>query len=340
MVDASTRPRVVLVSEIARLGRQHLEPVEETFDLVARHELDNVRDERVLADGLAGAWAVVAGSERYDAAVLDLVPSLRLIARCGVGYDAIDVGAASARGVAVTITADANADGVADLALALMLACLRRLVTADRSVRGGGWRPDVLAGDLAGATVGVVGLGRVGRKVVERLGGFGCRLLAHEPYPDQEFCRAHGVSVVSLEELLSASDVVTLHAPLTEKTRALIGAPELAAMKPSAVLVNTSRGGLVDEEALLASLREGRLAGAGLDVFAAEPLPPAHPLLALDNVVLSPHAASFSRRTVERMLAAATASLLDAAAGRIPAGCLNPDAVGSTAPRAAADPGG
>src|SRR5262249_29208289 len=184
------RPRVVLVSEIARLGREHLDPLEETFELVDRHDLDNVRDPHAVAAQLAGAWAVVAGSERYDAETIDLLPDLRLIARCGVGYDAIDVAAATGRGVPVTITADANSDGVADLTLALMLACLRRLALGDRSAREGRWRPDGLAGDLTGATVGIVGLGRIGRKVVERLGGVRGTIPADEPLPPQGFCRA------------------------------------------------------------------------------------------------------------------------------------------------------
>jgi D-3-phosphoglycerate dehydrogenase / 2-oxoglutarate reductase len=334
-----TRARVVLVSEIARLGREQLAALEGTFELVDRHDLDNTRDPRVLAGGLARAWAVVAGSELYDAATLDLLPGLRLIARCGVGYDAIDVEAASARGVPVTITADANADGVADLALALILASLRRLALGDRGVRRGAWRPDGLAGDLTDATVGVVGLGRIGRKVVERLVGFGCTILAVEPYPDQDFCRAHAVAVVPLDRLLPAVDVLTLHVPLTDATRALVGARELALMKPSAVLVNTSRGGVVDESALVDALERGRLAGAGLDVFAAEPLPPRHPLVSQRNVILSPHVASFSRGTVERMLAAVTASLLDAAAGRVPAGCINLDALRAAPASRDAPPG-
>ncbi len=323
---AGERPRVVLVSEIARLGRGHLVALEERFELVARHDLDNVADDGVLAAGLDGAWAVVAGAERYSERLLRLLPSLRLIARAGVGFDAIDVDAATRHGVLVTTTPDANADAVADLALALVLACLRRLPLGDRSVRAGGWRPDGLGGDLAGATVGVVGLGRIGRKVVERLRGFGCRVLAHEPQPDVEFCSRHGVRLLELDELLPQVDVLTLHAPLTPSTRGLIGADELASLKQTAILVNTARGGLVDEEALVAALREGALGGAALDVFAREPLPPDHPLRAFENVLLSPHVASYTRGSVARMLAAVSTTLEDAAAGRVPPGCINPDA--------------
>ncbi len=322
----AARRRVVLVSEIARLGREQLDGLEEDFELVDRYDLDNVRDEDLLADGLEGAWGVVAGSESYTGMLLDRLPSLRIIARCGVGFDAIDVDAATARAVVVSTTSDANADGVADLTLALMLACLRRVLTGDRSVRGAGWRLPGLSGDLTDATVGIIGLGRVGRNVARRLSGFGCRLLAVEPYPDREFCREYGVEVGELDTILPLLDVLTIHAPLNASTRKLIGARELARLKPSAVVVNTSRGDVVDQEALIAALTAERLAGAGLDVYEREPLPAGHPLTRLDNVVLSPHAASFSHRTVGRMLDSIRTSLTSAAAGALPQGCLNPEA--------------
>jgi len=319
------RRRVVLVSEIARLGREQLDGLETDFELIDSYELDNVRDEDLLAAGLEGAWGVVAGSESYTGPLLDRLPDLRVIARCGVGFDAIDVSAATARGIVVSTTADANAEGVADLTLTLMLACLRRVLVGDRSARSGTWRPPGLAGDLTDATVGIVGLGRVGRNVARRLRGFGCRLLAVEPYPDREFCRQYGVEVGELDAILPLLDVLTIHAPLNSSTRKLIRARELALLKPSAVVVNTSRGDVVDQEALIAALTAGRLAGAGLDVYEREPLPAGHPLTALENVVLSPHAASFSRRTVRRMLDSIRASLTSAAAGALPEGCLNPE---------------
>ena len=320
------RDRIALVSELARLGREHLAPLEPSFELVERHELDNVRDEHVLVDGLNRAWGVVAGSEAYTEQTLSRLPDLRIIARCGVGFDAIDVDAATAHAVVVSTTPDANADGVADLALALMLACLRRLLLTDRSARAGAWRPPGLGGDLSYATVGVIGLGRIGRNVVRRLDGFGCRLLAVEPSPDQDFCHEYGVELVQLETLLSAVDVLSIHVPLTKSTRKLIGVGELALMKPSAVVINTSRGGIIDEQALIDALTNDRIAAAGLDVYEREPLTADHPLTTLDNVVLSPHAASFSRLSVERMLSAVCASITDAAEGRLPTGCINPGA--------------
>src|SRR5579871_1599428 len=177
------RPVVALISRTARLGREQLRGLEETFRLVERHQVDGTDDEERLIEALAGAWGAVAGSETYSRRVMSAVDSLAVIARCGVGYDAIDVAAATELGVAVCTTPGSNAEAVADLALALMLACIRRLTILDRTVRGGGWRPTETAGDLAGATVGIVGLGSIGLAVARRLRGFGCILLGNEPNP-------------------------------------------------------------------------------------------------------------------------------------------------------------
>jgi len=326
VTEQSTRPRVVLLSSLAKLGREQLDPLGAAFELVERFDLDATHDEVALVDGLEGAWAVVAGSETYTQRVLASLPELRLIVRCGVGFDAIDVPAATARRVAVATTPDANSDGVADLTLALMLACLRRITLGDRHVRSGGWRLPGLSGDLTGATVGVVGLGRVGRNVVRRLAGFGCRILAYEPYPDLEFCAEYAVELAELEALLPRVDVLSIHVPLTDETYRLLGSRELALLKPTAILVNTSRGAVLDEPALVEALVAGRIAGAALDVYDQEPLDTAHPFTTLGNVVLSAHAASFTRLSVARMLASASASLFAAAAGELPLGCVNPGA--------------
>jgi phosphoglycerate dehydrogenase-like enzyme len=321
-----TQNRVALVSALARVGREHLEPLESRFELAERYELDNTRDEDILEAGLRGAWGVVAGSEGYAQGTFGRLPDLRVIARCGVGVDAIDLEAATAHGVIVATTPDANSDGVADLTLALMLACLRRLLVADRSARIGAWRPPGLAADLSCATVGLIGLGRIGRQVARRLSGFGCRLLAVEPDPHDDFCRSHAVELVELETLLPQVDVLSIHVPLTEHTRGLIGRREIGLMKPSAILINTSRGAILDEQALIEALTERRLAGAGLDVFATEPLAPDHRLAACDNVILSPHAGSLTPLSVSRTLRAVCTNLIDASRGRIPTGCVNPNA--------------
>ena len=317
---------VLLLSHAALHARDRLAPLEEAgFELVERFDLDGTGDEDALAAALDGVWATVAGSERYSRFVLARSPSLRAIARCGVGYDAVDVPAATDHGVAVLTTPGANADAVADLALTLMLACLRRLLVVDATARRGGWRPKQLARDLTSATVGIVGLGAIGRAVARRVHGFGCRILAVEPAPDLEFCASYGVELCTLADLLPEVDVLTLHVPLVPETRHLIGARELARVKPTAIVVNTCRGGAVNEDALVAALRDGRLAGAGLDVFEQEPLTPSNPLTTMEQVVLSGHAATFTELAVANTIDAVVLNLLElAASGTPPRGCVNP----------------
>jgi phosphoglycerate dehydrogenase-like enzyme len=315
-----------MISEGGRVGGDQLDALRQSFRLIEHFELDNATDRAKLGAALMGAWGVMAGSESYTAELLDHIPTLRVIARCGVGVDAIDVNAATERGVVVCTTPDANSDGVADMTITLMLACLKRIVLADRCVRDGRWRPPELSGDLCTATVGLVGLGRIGRQVVRRLQGFDCRVLAVEPAPDEDFCRKYSVQLCSLEALLPEVDILSLHVPLTNTTRGLIGKHQFAKMKAGAVIVNTSRGAIIKEEALIEALGSGLLAAAGLDVFEDEPLRSTHRLVSLDNVVLSGHAASFSRLSVGRILDGVCRNLLGAARGELPYGCINPEA--------------
>jgi D-3-phosphoglycerate dehydrogenase len=285
-----------------------------------------VQDEALLSAGLEHVWAVVAGSERYSAAVLRSLPELRAIVRWGTGSDAIDLGAATDAGVAVVTTPGANAEAVADMALALMLSCLRRLPELDAAVRDGSWRPAQPSRDLAGATVGIVGLGPVGRAVARRLRGFGCHLLAVEPQPDPQFCATAEIELVTLNDMLPRLDVLTLHAPLTPGTRHLIGASELALMPSHSVLVNASRGQLVDQAALVDALGAGDIAMAGLDVFEREPLGLDEPIAKLPNVVLAGHVAAFTRLALERTGVAVVSHVRELLAGRLPAACLNAEA--------------
>jgi glyoxylate reductase len=220
---------------------------------------------------------------------LDLLPDLRLVANYGVGYDRVDVAACRERGVAVTNTPGVLDAAVADLTLALILACRRHLVESDRFVREGRWRrgwarPELLGRDLAGSTLGLVGMGRIGSEVARRAGAFGMRVTHHR--------RSGGVP---LDELLSSSDVVSLHVPLTPETRGLMSRERLALLRNGATLINTARGAIVDEEALVYELVSGRIS-AGLDVFADEPRVPER-LLELPNVVLTPHIASATVET-------------------------------------------
>jgi D-3-phosphoglycerate dehydrogenase len=327
-----SRKRIVLTSVVARAGREHLRPLAATgFEVIERFDLDGTRDAVGLSESLAGAWAAVAGSERYSAKTLERLPDLRLIVRCGVGYDAIDVSAATERGIAVATTPDANTSAVADFTIALMLACLRQIAELDRTVRAGEWRPSSIGGDLSGATVGIVGLGAIGQGVARRLSGFDCKLLTVEPFPDVTFCRALSLEVLPLEDVLPASDVLTVHTPLLPETRDLIGASELSLMRRSAIIVSTSRGGIISEDALADALEDGSLAGAALDVFELEPLPRDHRLLKLNNVVLTPHMAAFSHNAVRSTVEQVVAAIRDVAAGQLPRGCVNPEALRQTA---------
>ena len=297
-----------------------------------RYDLAQARGVAALADGLAGAWATIAGSEPYNRELFGAVPELRAVLRWGTGSDAIDIAAATDAGVAVITTPGVNAEAVADMALTLMLACLRRLPLLDEAVRTGAWRTDGPTRDLAGSTVGVVGLGAIGRAVTRRLRAFGCRVLALEPNPDQEFCRQHAVELSDLQTMLPQIDVLTLHAPATATSRGLIGAEQLAALPRHAVVVNTARGELIDQSALVEALHAGRIAAAGLDVFEREPVPPDDPILRAPNTVLSGHVSSYTELGLDRTAQAVLANLRDLLAGRRPASCLNPDAWAAGAP--------
>lgn len=272
-----------------------------------------------LAGNRPGVGALVVAQGRVDAAVLDLLPDVVLVANYGVGYDNIDVAECARRGVAVSNTPGAVDAATADLAMGLLIACRRRIVEGDRLVRAGGWpqaeEEPVVGEDVSGATLGIVGLGRIGTAVARRARAFEMELLhtsrtARDPALEGEL----GVRPAPLDELLERADVVTLHAPLSPSTQGLIGAGELARMPDGATLVNTARGGLVVEPALVAELRSGRLR-AGLDVFAHEPDVPAE-LRDLPNVVLTPHIGTASTGTREAMTGVVVQNVLAAAAGR------------------------
>jgi D-3-phosphoglycerate dehydrogenase len=275
---------------------------------------------------LQGFVTVIAGSEPYTDRVLAGLGSLRLISRNGVGYDAIDVPAATRRGIAVTITPEGNHQAVAEHALALLLAVARSVVQNANDTRKGNWRRRTIFIPLRGKTLGIVGLGRIGRSVAVRAAGFGLRLLAFEKFPDHEFLKKHAIQLVDLDTLLAESDFITLHTPMTAETAGLINRRTLACMKKGSVLINTARGGLVNEPDLVEALKSGHLAGAGLDVLASEPPPPDHPLLALDNVIVSPHVSALDSQAIEDMSTTAARNIVDIFSGNWPAGALvNPD---------------
>lgn len=276
--------------------------------------------------------AIIAGSEPYSDRVLTGLPHLRVISRNGVGYDQVDVSAATRHGVAVTITPDGNHQAVAEHALALLLGVARSVVQNTVDTRQGHWRRRSNLIPLRGGTLGIVGLGRIGRSVAVRAAAFGMRLLACEKYPDLEFAKAHHIELVDFDTLLSQSDFITLHAPMTPETQQIINRKSLARMKRGSVLVNTARGGLVNEADLLEALKSGHLAGAGLDVLAIEPPPADHPLLAVDNVILSPHVSALDEQAIKDMALGAAENILDVYRGRWQiAGLLNPEVQSSWA---------
>ena len=241
------------------------------------------------------ADVIVAAGSAVDAALLDAAPRVRLVQKWGVGIDRIDVDAARARGIAVAITAGASAGPISEHALALLLAVRRRLPLADRQVRAGIWQPTVLrtiCRQVDGSTIGLLGFGNIARRLALRLRGFEVEVIYHSrTRADAVTEKAFGVRHVSFDELLARSDVLSLHLPLTDATRGLIDRAAIARMKDGAVLVNTARGAIVDEDALHDALVSGKLDGAGLDNFSVEPVPRDHPLLRLDQVVVTPHSA-------------------------------------------------
>ena len=271
---------------------------------------------------LAGFDAAIAGSEPYTDRVLAELPALRIISRNGVGYDQIDVPAATRRKIAVTITPSGNFGAVAEHAFGLMLAVARRVVIGANDTRAGHWRRKQVFIPLRGSTLGIVGLGRIGRAIAARAKAFDMRVIACDQFPDRNYAAGQGIELVDFETLLAQSDFVTLHAPSTPETRDLINARTLALMKPGSVLINTARGGLVNEEDLYQALHSGHLAGAALDVLKVEPPPADHPLLALPNVIVTSHLAAFDTRAREDMATAAAQNIIDLLAGRWPEGCV------------------
>jgi phosphoglycerate dehydrogenase-like enzyme len=271
------------------------------------------RSPREVAELVTDAVAAIVSTDPFDRSVFDAAPRLRVVARVGVGTDSIDLPAATAAGVVVTTTPGANQETTADHALAMILATVRRVVEHDAQVRRDEWLRGgaMTPWELHGTTVGIVGFGTIGQAVARRLSGFGTRILLADPALHGQ---VDGADVVELDDLLAHADIVSLHAPLLDSTRGMIGQRELARLQPSAILVNTSRGGLINESALVDALVAGRLRAAALDVFADEPrVSPA--LRELPNVVLTPHIAGLSDRSITRMTQQATSSVLDVLVG-------------------------
>ncbi len=271
-------------------------------------------------------------TETVDTDLMEAAPRLRVVSNMAVGYENIDVPAATSRGIVVGNTPGVLTETTADFTFALLLAAARRVVEGDAYTRKGRWKtwgPMAMLGhDVHHATLGIVGLGRIGTAVAKRAEGFNMQILYYDQARRLQEEKELGVKYIpNLLELLSSADFITLHVPLTAETHHLIGTAELAAMKPTAILINTSRGPVVDQKALYQALKSRQIFAAALDVTEVEPIPPDDPLLALDNIIIAPHIASASVITRTKMATLAAANLIAGLRGEIPPHCVNPEAM-------------
>ena len=312
----------------------HQLPGDRIHDLSAHCEMNVWMDPGLLSaaslrEELAGCVGLVCLlTDRVDADLIAAMPDLEFVSSMSVGVDHIDVRALTERGIPLGYTPGVLVDTTADTAFALMLAAARRVVEADHFIRVGNWTkenawaPDFFTGkDVSGATLGIVGLGEIGQAMARRAAGFGMEVLAW----NRSTREVAGVTSVSLDELLQRSDFVTVHVALNDETRGLLDAQRIAMMKAGAVLVNTARGGIVDEEALAAALSSGQLSAAAVDVFASEPVSLNNPLLALPNVVVAPHIGSATTQTRAKMADIAASNAIAALNGEAMPHCVNPE---------------
>ena len=288
----------------------------EGFELVYHGRPGQLNEDQIL-ETLKGIDASVAGSEPYTERVYSANPQLKVVARVGVGYDAVDTVAATRHGVVVTIAPNTNQGSVAEHTFAMMLALTKNIVSQHVGTREGRW-PRGSNIPMRGRTLGIAGLGRIGKAMATRAKAFEMKVIAHDPYADAAWAKAHDVPLVSLEQLFRESDFLTLHMPALPETANLVNAKTLAMMKPTAYLINTSRGAVVHEADLYEALKAKRIAGAGLDVFAQEP-PGDNPLLTLDNVVLTPHAAGVDLQSRDDMARSAADAIISLSRGEWPA---------------------
>lgn len=252
-----------------------------------------------MIEHIADVDGVIIGVDPLDRDVLHAASKLKTIAKYGVGTDNIDLNTADELGISVTVTAGANTEAVADYTFALILGVARKLVETDQACRKLDWsKPSTI--DVFGKTIGLIGFGSIGKSVAKRAQGFSMKVLAYDLYPDEAYAAANQIEYVSLERIMAEADFISLHSPLTDETHHMIGREELAQMKPTAVVINTARGGLIDEEALYVALKEKQIWGAGVDVFEEEP-PSNKALLELDNIIIGSHCAASTTDAVINM---------------------------------------
>lgn len=322
------KPKVYVTRKIASEALDMISEVAEmklwTGELAIPYEtlLEQVKD----IDGL-----LCLLNEKVDAPIMEAAPRLKVISNCAVGYDNIDIAEATKRGILVGNTPGVLSETTADFAFALLMAAARRVTEADKYTRSGlwqvAWEPMLLLGqDIHHSTLGIVGLGRIGAEVARRAEGFQMQVLYYDRTRREDVERELGVEyVATLSELLSRSDFVSLHVPLTKETRRMIGPAEFSMMKPTAILVNTSRGQVVDQKALYKALKSGQIAGAAIDVTDVEPIPMDDPLFTLENIIITPHMASASIATRTKIATMAAANLIAGVQGETLPNCVNPE---------------
>jgi D-3-phosphoglycerate dehydrogenase len=280
--------------------------------------------EQDVIERLPGLYAHVCGSDALTAKALEYADKLKIISRIGVGYDTVDIPAATAKGIAVTTTPGAGAETVAEHAMALMLTMTRKIFQCDRSVREGSWIR-ISGPSIYRKTLGIIGLGTIGKQLAKIVSGFDMKIIAYDPFKDEKYAKEHNITYVSLEELLKTSDYISLHMPLNKETKYMIREETLKMMKPSAQLINCARGGLIDEDALYHALKDGVIAAAASDVFEKEPVDMANPLFELDNFIMTPHNAGTSVEGKNKVVGAAIKNVLDIMDGKMPIGLKNPE---------------
>jgi len=293
--------------------------------------LTQSRSASALVANAAGADAILVQYAQISAEVMDALPQLRAIGRYGVGVDSVDIDAATARGIAVCNVPDYGTESVSDHAIGMALACARGIPRLDRGLRAGSFglaavRPLFQTRDRV---FGVIGLGLIGTATARKAAGLGYRVIGCDIAAQPGVTTYHGFTLVGRDELLERSQVVSLHTPLTDLTRHMIGADQLARMRSDAILVNTSRGGVVDVVALVAALRAGGILGAAIDVHESEPLPAGHPLTTFDSVVLTPHVAWYTEESYDELKRRTVANVLEVCAGRVPRNIVNPEVLGA-----------
>ena len=295
-------------------GGEALKILQEFSDNLIFNKLGRPLSEDELIPLLKDCDGYVAGLDYVTEKVICSCPNLKVISRYGAGYDRVDIAAARTNGIPVTNTPGVNAEAVGELALSLMLALARNITYLDRETRSGKWIRSTGI-ELKGKTLGIMGLGAIGKVVARCAAGLGMTIIAYDPYIDEGYCSNHNIGIRIFDEVIEAADVISLHLPLTDSTRHLIDKDVITRMKPTAILINTSRGGIIDEDAAWHALKEARLGGLGLDAFEIEP-PTDSKLFELDNVVVTPHTGAHTKEATDNMAHAAIKNLIDVLSGK------------------------